>query len=213
MTLSLSNYLAADSAAEALRRDVRDGLDADAENVAAQMVLRLGRQRPVRPDHPAAGVLPDPRRGADPACAVGRDRRRVGCRHAGRARQRHLGEDPTAARRPARQRIAAPVHPVRRRRRRCCRRPGRRIERRVPGHRDRRGVRRLRGAPRQDPARRPPAGGLPRLDDRQPDARAARRLPGRAVRHPAARGHACCWAPTWSRTPAGWCAPTTTARA
>ena len=67
MTLSLSNHLAADSAALALRRDVLDGLHADAEIVAAQVVLRLGGQRSVRPDHPAARVLPDPRRGADPA--------------------------------------------------------------------------------------------------------------------------------------------------
>ena len=42
MTLSLSNYLAADSAAQALRRDVLDGLDADAEIIAAQVVLRFG---------------------------------------------------------------------------------------------------------------------------------------------------------------------------
>ena len=76
MTLSLSNHLAADSAYHALRRDVLRGAAEDAEIVAAQMVLRLGGQRPVRPDHPAAGVLPDPCRGRDPACPRGGDRDR-----------------------------------------------------------------------------------------------------------------------------------------
>ena len=148
--------------------------DADAEIVAAQVVLRLGRQRSVRPDHPAARVLPDPRRGADPS-------------RRGRPRSpRRRGPTPSSSS------AAAP-----RRRPACCwtrcataapcagssrststpsvleaagvgHRTG------VPRHRDRRGVRRLRGAPRQDSPRRPPAGRLPRLDDRQP------RHPGRA---------------------------------
>ena len=39
MTLSLSNHLAADSAVQALRRDVLRRPHADAENVAAQVVL------------------------------------------------------------------------------------------------------------------------------------------------------------------------------
>ena len=42
MTFSLSNYLAADSASRALRRDVLDGLTVHTEIVAAQMVLRFG---------------------------------------------------------------------------------------------------------------------------------------------------------------------------
>ena len=37
------------------------GLTADAEVAAAEVVLRRPRQRAVRPDHPAARVLPDPR--------------------------------------------------------------------------------------------------------------------------------------------------------
>ena len=39
MTLTLSNHLAADSAFEALCRDVRDGLQSFSEVVAAQVVL------------------------------------------------------------------------------------------------------------------------------------------------------------------------------
>ena len=54
----------------------------------------------VRPDHPAARVLPDPLRAGDPrsqraAAIVERSQRR----HAGRARLGHLGEDPHPARR------------------------------------------------------------------------------------------------------------------
>ena len=47
MTLSLCNHLAADSAYQALRRDVLDGLGEFSEIVAAQVVLRFGGQRPV----------------------------------------------------------------------------------------------------------------------------------------------------------------------
>ena len=54
----------------ALRADVRAGLTADPEVAAAQVVLRRPRQRAVRGDHPAAGVLPDPRRARDPARAT-----------------------------------------------------------------------------------------------------------------------------------------------
>ena len=43
MTFTLSNYLAADSAAQALRNDVLDGLTQTAEVVAAQVVLRCRR--------------------------------------------------------------------------------------------------------------------------------------------------------------------------
>ena len=41
--------------------------DRHAEVAAAQVVLRRARQRAVREDHPAARVLPDPRRAGDPA--------------------------------------------------------------------------------------------------------------------------------------------------
>ncbi len=76
MTLSLSNHLGrrlgvSRIAPRCIRRPAED-----AEVVAAQVVLRFGGQRPVRPDHPAAGVLPDACRGGDPAGPIGRDRHR-----------------------------------------------------------------------------------------------------------------------------------------
>ena len=55
-----------DAAAAALRADVRAGLTATPKSAAAEVVLRRPRQRAVRGDHPAAGVLPDPGRARDP---------------------------------------------------------------------------------------------------------------------------------------------------
>ena len=55
-----------DDAAAALRADVRAGLTATPEVPAAEVVLRRPRQRAVRGDHPAARVLPDPRRAGAP---------------------------------------------------------------------------------------------------------------------------------------------------
>ena len=174
MTLSLSNHLAADSAAQALRRDVRRRPDRRRRSRCRPSGSTTRGQRPVRPDHPAAGVLPDTGGGGDPrATARARSpprpaptrwsssaaarRRRPGCcssalRDAGSLR-RFVPFDVDAAVLQAAER----GHP-----------------RRVPGHRDRRRVRRFRGAPRQDPPRRPSARGVPRLHDRQP------RRPGRA---------------------------------
>ena len=71
MTLSLSNYLAADSAAQALRRDVRDGLTQMPKSLPPKWFYDSVGSDLVRPDHSAARVLPDPRGGADPACAIG----------------------------------------------------------------------------------------------------------------------------------------------
>ena len=52
--------------AASLRADVRAGLTATPEGAAAEVLLRRPRQRAVRGHHPAAGVLPDPRRGEHP---------------------------------------------------------------------------------------------------------------------------------------------------
>ena len=98
MTLSLSNYLAADSAASALRRDVLDGLGGapktlppsgsttpwEATCSTRSPAYRSTTRRVPRPRSCGAG---DGHRGA------------LGCRHAGRTRQWHVGEDPAAARR------------------------------------------------------------------------------------------------------------------
>ena len=98
------------------------------------------------------------------------DRRAVAVRVAGRARQRHVGQDPAAAARAARRRDPARVRPVRRRPGRA-RRGQRRAGRRVPG---------LRIAPfvgdfEHDlgaiPARGRRTDRVHRLDHRQPRAR------------------------------------------
>ena len=213
MTVSLSNHLAADSAsAGAAPRRVRRP-DPDAEVVAAQVVLRLGRQRPVRSDHPAAGVLPDPRRGGDPpaiarreiAAASGADTLvELGSGTSEKTRmlldalrdrgslRRFIPFDVDAGVLQAASSAIVDEY------------PGIEIDAVCGDFEEHLG---------KIPAGRTATGGVPRLHDRQPDAGAARRLPGGAVRRRCNRATACCWAPTWSRTPAGWCAPTTTAPA
>ena len=68
-------HLAPDAAARALEADVRAGLACDAEDAAAEVVLRRPGQRAVRRDHPAPRVLPDPHRALDPGRARARHRR------------------------------------------------------------------------------------------------------------------------------------------
>ena len=159
MTLSLSNHLAADSArrSAAPRRPRRAA--PDAEVVAAQVVLRLGGQRPVRPDHPAAGVLPDPRRGADPARARGRRSPRP----SGADTLVELGSGTSEKtrmllRRAARRGIPAPVHPVRRRRRRAARPRAPRSARSTPASRSTRSCGDFEEHLGKIPTRRPPTG-------------------------------------------------------
>ena len=63
---TLDDRLPADSSRAALRADVAARPHRHAQDAAAEVVLRRARQRPVRADHPAARVLPDPRRARDP---------------------------------------------------------------------------------------------------------------------------------------------------
>ncbi len=112
----VSNYLAADAAAHALRRDVRDGLTATPKSLPPKwfydavgsdlfdQITRLPEYYPTRAE------------ARDPAGPRRRHRRGIGSGHAGGTRQRHLREDPHPARRAERTRIAAPLRPVRRRR-------------------------------------------------------------------------------------------------
>ena len=209
--MSLSNYLAADSAATALRRDVLDGLTQTPkslppkwfyDSVGSDLFDQITRLPEYYPTRAEAEILRAP---------VGRDRRRVRCRHVGGTGQRHFGEDAHAARRAAR-RVDRCAGSSRSTSTRACSQAGGLGHReRVSRSRDRRGLRGFRGSPGQDPARRPPAGGVPGLDDRQSDPGPSRRVPRCARRDTLQPGDTCCWAPTWSRTPTGWCAPTTTA--
>ena len=80
------------------------------DSVGSDLFDQITRLPEYYPTRAEAAILRE--RAAEIAAAIGR-------RHPGGARQRHLGEDPDAARRAARQRIPAPVHPVRRRRRRA----------------------------------------------------------------------------------------------
>ena len=95
----LEIYLEEQDLGRGLRDDVRAGLTAEPEVAAAEVVLRRPRQRAVRGDHPAAGVLPDPGRAGRPRRAGRRDRRADRREDPGRAGLRLVGEDPAAARR------------------------------------------------------------------------------------------------------------------
>ncbi len=195
----------------ALRRDVRDGLQQTPKTLPPKwfydaigsdlfdQITRLPEYYPTRTE------------AVDPAGPRRRHRGGLRRRHPRRAGQRHLGEDRgccstpcgTVERCGASSRSTSIPACCATRRPRCTR---------VPRCRDRRGVRRLRAGSRHHPASS--AGGMVvflGLHHRQPDPRAARRIPCRACRLPCSREIRCCWAPTWSRTSAGWCAPTTTA--
>ena len=116
MTLSLSNYLAADSAARALRRDVYDGLTQTPKSLPPKwfydsagsdlfdQITRLPEYYPTRAE---AEILRD--RATEIAAASGADTL-VELGSGTSEKTRLLLE------RPARPRIAAPLHPVRRRR-------------------------------------------------------------------------------------------------
>ena len=93
----LDVHLKPEDAAHALRADVRAGLTADPKWVSPKWFYDARRQRVVRGHHPAARVLPDPRRTGGARRPRGRDR----------------------ARRPARTRWWSWV-PARRRRPGCC---------------------------------------------------------------------------------------------
>ena len=146
------------------------------EGTAVQVLLRRGRLGPVRADHGAGGVLPDPHRAWHHGAACGGDGRAAGAAlPAHRVWQWQQPQDP------------APPRPVARPGRlRAHRRLGRApaplgpgAGRGVPGHRGAAAVRRLHAA--AGPARvpegcRPTGGLLPRLDARQLHAGGSARL-------------------------------------
>ena len=193
----------------AARRRARRA-DRDAQDAAAEVLLRRPRQRAVRGHHPAAGVLPDPCRGEHPRRAGRRDRRPHQGPHPGRARSGSSEKTHLllrALRDVGSLETYVPVDVS-----------ADAIERAMPGL--------VADYPGLDvhgvvadferhldllPDRRPAAGGVPRRHDRQ--LRARRSAPtflaalGATARSPATR---CCSAPTWSRTRTGWSAPTTT---
>ena len=185
MTVSLSNHLAADSAAQALRRDVYDGLTQTPktlppkwfyDSVGSDLFDQITRLPEYYPTRTEAEILRD--RSAEIAVASGADtlvelgsgtseKTRLllsALRDTGSLR-RFIPFDVDAGSVAGRQF----GHP-----------------RRVSRHRDRCRMRRFRRAPWQDPSRRQEAGRVPRVHDRQPHARAARRVPVGAVRHAAA---------------------------
>ena len=63
---ALAVHLDPDALAAQMAIEVRAGLSGCGEEPAAEVLLRLPRQRSLRPDHPAAGVLPHPHRADDP---------------------------------------------------------------------------------------------------------------------------------------------------
>src|SRR4051794_5752972 len=152
------------------------GPDRRAEDAAAAVVLRPARQRAVRRDHPAPGVLPHSHGTGDPRRPRTGDRRRHRCRDARRAGQRHVGQDAAAAHRVATGWGAAPVRALRRRPVGAAAGRGR-AHRRVPGPDGRGGGRRLHPAPPRAAPRPPAAGRGPRLHPRPHRTRHLGELP------------------------------------
>ena len=182
--LTLDDHLPADFTDAALRADVPAGLTARPKWLPPKWFYDKRRQRAVRGDHPAAGVLPDPDRAA--RSSPGRPpRSRVASRRrdAGRAGLRLVGEDPAAARRAARRRRAASLRRAGRQRGRpadAAARPGRRL----PGPGGARAcvadfTHQLDLLP---PATAPRLIVVPRRHDRQLRTGRARRVPARAAR-------------------------------
>ena len=193
----------------AARRRAR-GTDLDAEGAAAEVLLRRPRQRAVRGHHPAAGVLPDPRRGEHPR-AHGPPRsptltkaRTLVELGSGSSEKTHLLL--RALRDVGSLESYVPVDVS-----------VDAIERAMPGlvadypgldvhgvvadferHLDRL------------PDRRPAAGRVPRRHDRQLRARASGPPSWPRSAPPSSRATRCCSAPTWSRTRTGWSGRTTT---
>ena len=167
---------------------------APVQGAAAEALLRRPRRRAVRPHLRPARVLPDPHRAPDPERSRRRHRRRDRRHRARRARLRHGGQDPRAARRAPGGGNAAPLHPARRHRvdgPRLRPRPRARVSGPARARRDRR----LRAPPRSG-AR----GGwsahrrVPRGHDRQLPAGLASALPApdrppARTRGPPADGH------------------------
>ena len=85
------------------RADVLRGLRCPEEGTAVQVLLRRGRLGPVRADHGAGGVLPDPHRAWHHGAARGGDGRAAGAAlPAHRVRQRQQPQDPAPPRPAAR---------------------------------------------------------------------------------------------------------------
>ena len=146
--------------------------DRDTEVAAAQVVLRRPRQRAVRGDHPAAGVLPDPGRAGDPR----RARRPRSPRRpapdtlvelgSGSSEKTRLLLDALRAARHAGARTCRSTSAGAR-----CERPRRRSPPTTPACAVHGVVADFDRAPRPAADRRPPAGRLPRRHHRQPRAR------------------------------------------
>ena len=211
MTLSLSNHLAADSAFRALRRDVLDGLCRTPkslppkwfyDSVGSDLFDQITRLPEYYPTRAEAQILRDRTRRRSRAATAADTLVELG---SGTSEKTRLLLDALA-----RPRFAAQIRAVRRRRRHAARPPEAPFSRSIPGVE----IEAVCGDFEEHLARDP--GGGRRLfvflgstiGNLTPGPRAA--VPCRAGRACCSRGTACCWAPTWSRTPAGWCAPTTT---
>ena len=179
--------------------------DRDAQDAAAEVLLRRARQRAVRRDHPAAGVLPDPRRARDPR----RPARARSPRCTGADTLVELGSGTS-------EKTRLLLDGAARGRARCAASCPFDVD---PAVLARRGERRRRGVSRASPSSRSsatssstsagcptaPAGGWSPSSARR-SATSSRRPRGtflRRVRATLDRATRSCSAPTWSRTPTG----------
>ena len=171
--------------------------DRDAEDPAAQVLLRRARQRAVRRDHPAARVLPDPGRDLDPAAA--RRPRSPRCRGASRWSSSAAAPRPRPGCCCARCWTAGPCASSCRSTstRPCSPRPATPSPPSTPGC----AIAPFVGDFEHDlgaiPRPGPPDDRVPRLDNRQPRARRPGALPGAGRRRAASRATRSCSARTW----------------
>ena len=175
-----------------------DGLTADAQGAAAQVVLRRPRLRAVRRDHPAARVLPDRDRAVDPARRGRRHRRGV----AAPTRWSSWARAPPTRPASLLDALAAPASstrfmPVRDQRGDAAGRRRRRSPTSYPGIDVHARRRRLRAPPRRAPPGGPPHDRVPRQHHRQLRAGRAQAVPRRPGRRPCGPATASCSAPTW----------------
>ena len=114
---------------------MRAGLSATPKTLPPKWFYDARGSGAVRRDHPAAGVLPDPRAsGRSSAAQAGEIAAAHRRRHPRRARLRHVGEDPAAARRADRGRArCAALRALRRATSRSSRRPASQIAAEYPG--------------------------------------------------------------------------------
>ena len=212
MTLSLSNHLAADSAARALRRDVYDGLTQTPkslppkwfyDSVGSDLFDQITRLPEYYPTRAEAEILRD--RATEIAAASGADTLvELGSGTSEKTTAAAQRTDATADRCAASSRSTSTPG--------CCRPPALRSSTSTRASRSTPyvAISRSTSARSRRVGRRLMVFLGPTIGNLTTEPRAAFLV---ALSDTCSRVTPCCWAPIWSRTPAGWSGPTTTLQA